>query len=335
VTTVEAIGTEANEVAREQVSQLRRWWNRLKAVPTPALFAISAVIATLVLWRKGSLDDIGPALQTLPPGRVVAILAVYAMSILVLAIRWHVLANMAGGTPEWFSSAEVFLTSVIVNYAAPIGLAVPTRAALTVRDLGLSPLASSAVVGWELVLDLVALSILSVGWLAMGGLSRLNVLSTDPRIFATFVIIVVLATCCLGIAYRVSPSVRRLTRSVKPMIQLPADRPGLMFVAIGLTLVFWAAQTGVMTALLSGFGTTPSLSLLLGVMGLPILIGMLSPIPGGAGIRETLMAAAAGLQGVATAPVLLAAIVYRLALFVVTPVVWGGLRLARTLATSR
>jgi uncharacterized membrane protein YbhN (UPF0104 family) len=70
-------------------------------------------------------------------------------------------------------------------------------------------------------------------------------------------------------------------------------------------------------------------------MGLPILIGMLSPIPGGAGIRESLMATAAGLQGVATAPVLLAAIAYRLALFVVTPVVWGGLRLARTIASSR
>jgi hypothetical protein len=33
--------------------------------------------------------------------------------------------------------------------------------------------------------------------------------------------------------------------------------------------------------------------------------------------------------------VLLAAIAYRLALFVVTPVVWGGLRLARALTTGR
>ena len=91
------------------------------------------------------------------PARVVAILLVYAASILLLGIRWHALVRMAGGAPHWTSSAEVFLTSVIVNYAAPIGLAVPTRAALTVRDLELSPSQSGAVVGWEAALDVVAL----------------------------------------------------------------------------------------------------------------------------------------------------------------------------------
>jgi uncharacterized membrane protein YbhN (UPF0104 family) len=296
---------------------------------------MAAIIATIVLWRKGSLNDIGSALQTLPPGQVIAILAVYAMSILVLAIRWHVLASMAGGMPQWISSAEVFLTSVIVNYAAPIGLAVPTRAALTVRDLGLSPIASSAVVAWELVLDLAALSLLSAGWLAVGGLFRLGILVTEPRIVWALVVTIALAFGAGAVAYRVSPTVRRAARSVMQMIKLPAERPGLMIVAAGLTVIFWVVQTGVMAALLSGFGVTPSLSLLLGVMGLPILIGMLSPIPGGAGVRETLMATAAGLQGVATAPVLLAAIAYRLALFVVTPIVWGGLRIARTLPSGR
>jgi uncharacterized membrane protein YbhN (UPF0104 family) len=87
-------------------------------------------------------------------------------------------------------------------------------------------------------------------------------------------------------------------------------------------------QLGVMAALLSVFGAPPSPSLLLGVMGLPVLIGMVSPIPGGAGVREALMAAAARLEGVPVGPVVLAAVAYRLALFVVTPVVWGGVRLA-------
>lgn len=331
MTTAESIGAEPAEVAERP----RRWWHWFRTVPTPALFVLTAVVATAVLWRKGSLDDVGPALQTLPPQRVVVILAVYAMSILVLAIRWHVLATMAGGTPDWFSSSEVFLTSVIINYAAPIGLAVPTRAALTVRDLGLSPIASGAVVAWELVLDLVILAILSATWLALGGLSRIGVLATEPRIVLAIAVVLVLALFVVGVAYRVSPTVRRLFDTAKRMLTLPADRPGLMVIATGLTIIFWTAQTGVMAALMSGFGVAPSLSLLLGVMGLPILIGMLSPIPGGAGIRETLMATAAGLQGVATAPILLAAIAYRLALFAVTPIVWGGLRLARTFVRAR
>ena len=53
--------------------------------PRPSLSS-RALVATLVLWRKGSLNDIGPTLRTLPPERVIVILAVYATSILVLAV---------------------------------------------------------------------------------------------------------------------------------------------------------------------------------------------------------------------------------------------------------
>jgi uncharacterized membrane protein YbhN (UPF0104 family) len=334
VTTVDSIETEP-VTARPRPAVGTRWWRRLRMVPTPALFVLVAAVATIILWRKGALEDVGPALRTLPPQRVIVILVVYALSILALAIRWHVLARMAGGTPEWTSSAEVFLTSVIVNYAAPIGLAVPTRAALTVRDLRLSPLASSAVVGWELVLDCVALTTISAGWLALGGVTRLGVLSAGPKVVVILAAIVLAIVLTAAVASRVSPTVRRLAGSAIQMVQLPMRRPGKMIVAICLTAIFWSVQSGVMAALIGSFGVTPSPGLLLCVMGLPILIGMLSPVPGGAGVRESLMATAAGLQGVATAPILLAAIVYRLALFAVTPAVWCGLRLARALSRGR
>jgi uncharacterized membrane protein YbhN (UPF0104 family) len=62
---------------------------------------------------------------------------------------------------------------------------------------------------------------------------------------------------------------------------------------------------------------------------------MLSPVPGGAGVREALMAAAARLGGAAAGPVVLAAVAYRLALFVVTPLVWGVVRLAQMGANRR
>jgi uncharacterized membrane protein YbhN (UPF0104 family) len=90
-----------------------------------------------------------------------------------------------------------------------------------------------------------------------------------------------------------------------------------------------------MAAILDMVGAALSPMLLLGTMGLPMLIGMLSPVPGGAGVREALMAAVARLEGVPAAPVVLAAITYRLALFVVTPLVWGAVRLARQMANRR
>jgi uncharacterized membrane protein YbhN (UPF0104 family) len=114
------------------------------------------------------------------------------------------------------------------------------------------------------------------------------------------------------------------------MVSSPANHPLLALLALGLTAGFWLIQIGVMAAILDVFGVAFSPSILLGIMGLPMLIGMLSPVPGGAGVREALMAAAARLEGVPTGPVVLAAVAYRLALFVVTPLVWVVIRLAST-----
>jgi len=73
-------------------------------------------------------------------------------------------------------------------------------------------------------------------------------------------------------------------------------------------------------------GSSPSLSLILGLTTLPILIGMLSPVPGGAGVREALMIAVASVHGASEANVLLAGVTYRIALFAAIPALYGIIR---------
>ena len=307
----------------------RRWYSPLLAVPTPVIFSLAAAIATLVLWRQGGLAEIVVSVRDVHPGRIVGILLVYAASILLLGIRWHTLVRMAGGAPQWTSSAEVFLTSVIVNYAAPIGLAVPTRAALTVRDLKLSPGQSGAVVGWEAALDVLALAIISAIWLVLGGSELVQTISVEGWVIALLAVVVALGAVAIGGASR-SPVIRsRIAPFASRMLSSPVEHPILALLAVALTGGFWGIQLAIMAALLLLFGVDVSPSLLLGIMGVPVLIGMLSPVPGGAGVREALMAAAARLGGAAAAPIVLAAIAYRLALFLVTPLVWGAVRLVR------
>jgi glycosyltransferase 2 family protein len=307
----------------------RRWFSPILAVPTPVIFAVAAAVATFLMWRQGGLTDIIVSVRNVHPGRILAILLVYAASLLLLGIRWHALVRMAGGVPHWSSSAEVFLTSVIVNYAAPIGLAVPTRAALTVRDLEMSPGQSGAVVGWEAALDVIALTAISAAWLLLGGSNLIQTMSVDGRVLAIVVLVVALGAIALS-AVGGSTAIRsRIAPFAGRMLSSPAEHPMLALLAIALTGAFWAIQSGIMAALLQLFGVAISLSLLLGIMGIPVLVGMLSPVPGGAGVREALMAAAARLVGIAAGPVVLAAVAYRLALFLVTPLVWGLVRLAR------
>jgi uncharacterized membrane protein YbhN (UPF0104 family) len=308
----------------------RRWYRPLLAVPTPVIFAVAATLATLVLWRQGGLTEVVASVRGVHPGYIVGMLLVYAVSILLLGIRWHALVRMAGGAPDWTSSTEVFLTSVSVNYAAPIGLAVPTRAALTVRDLALSPGQSGAVVGWEAMLDIGALAVISAAWLVLGGSDLVQTMRVDSRVVALLVVAVVLGVVALSTASRSTAIRSRVAPFLGLLRSSPAEHPILALLAVALTGGFWAIQLAVMAALLQVFGVAVSPSLLLGIMGVPVLVGMLSPLPGGAGVREALMAAAARLEGVAAGPVVLAAVAYRLALFLVTPLVWGVVRLARS-----
>jgi len=314
---------------------VRRWIRPVLAIPTPIIFVAAAVIAGLLLWRQGSLGDVGESLRDVSPLQTASVLITYAASILVLGVRWHVLTRMAGGAPTWTSSAEVFMTSVIVNYAAPIGLAVPTRAALTVRDLGLSPVQSGTVVGWELALDIIALMAISTLWLGLGGMALLRSISVDFGFVVVGAILLALAAGGVFLLSRVTAIRSRLISILRPMYQDPLRQPASALLAVALTALFWSLQTGVMAALLGAFGIAPTLSLVAGLMGLPVLIGMLSPIPGGAGVREALMAAMARLEGSPAAPVILAAVTYRMALFIVTPIVWGALRLARARLKGR
>jgi glycosyltransferase 2 family protein len=313
----------------------RRWFSPILAVPTPVIFAVAAALATILLWRQGRLTEIVESVRDVHPGWIVAILLVYAASILLLGIRWHTLVRMAGGASHWSSSAEVFLTSVIVNYAAPIGLAVPTRAALTVRDLQLSPGQSGAVVGWEAALDVLALTVISAAWLLLGGSDLVRTMSVDGRVLPILVVVVVLGAVATTAVSRSAAIRSRVAPFAGRMLSSPAEHPMLALLALALTGGFWAIQTGIMAALLQLFGVAVSISLLFGIMGVPVLIGMLSPVPGGAGVREALMAAAARLAGTPAAPVVLAAVAYRLALFLVTPLVWGVVRLVRARANRR
>jgi uncharacterized protein (TIRG00374 family) len=175
----------------------------------------------------------------------------------------------------------------------------------------------------------MALTVISAAWLLHGGSDLVQSMHVDGRVLAILVVFVALGAIALSVMSRSTAIRERIAPFAGRMLSSPTDHPMLALLALALTGAFWAVQTGIMAALLQLFGVAVSLSLVLGIMGVPVLVGMLSPVPGGAGVREALMVAAAGLAGIPAGPVVLAAVAYRLALFLVTPLVWGVVRLAR------
>ncbi|MDQ3513087.1 MAG: flippase-like domain-containing protein [Chloroflexota bacterium] len=292
------------------------------------LFVAAALVGLVVLWRQGALGDVGSAVRSADPFLVVAGFLLYLLGLALLSSRWHLLVILTHGRSDPARAAEAFLTSVVINYAAPIGLAVPARAALTKRALGLSVAETGAVAFWEIVADVLVLGAIAAVWLLLV-LGRASVVvdavgPAGPWVAGAMVGSgVVAATVALG----VGPVRRRVAKVAGGAWGYPRRRPGLAGVILAVTAAYWVAQAITLAIFLVAFGVGVSPVLLTGLTGLPVLAGMLSPVPGGAGVREALMVAVARVHGADEAAVLVAALAYRVALFAAIPVLYGLVRL--------
>jgi uncharacterized protein (TIRG00374 family) len=290
------------------------------------IFAFSILLAILLLWWEGSIDDVGPAIRRADRTAVILGLLLYLAGLALLCVRWHILVRMIKGISHAPRAAEAFLTSVVINYAAPVSLAIPSRAALTKRALGLTATETGAVALWEVACDLIVLSIASVIWFFVAGSDASEISDASNGLILLGLVFLAGIVLVVGGAFfvaRTRPRLwEKLLHTIRQTLIYPTKRPGEALFALGVTTVYWIGQGAVFWILLDAIGQKPSGAMVLGLMSLPVLIGMISPVPGGAGVREALMLAIARIHDADGATVLLTAVTYRIALFASIPILY-------------
>lgn len=304
----------------------KRALRRIGRTPTPVIFAICIILAGALLWWQGSIREIVHAIGDADVRWLLVAAPIYVASVGLLCIRWHLLVRMAQGWSDLPRASEAFLTSVVINYAAPVGLAVPSRAALTKRALGLDPGATGSIALWEIGADVLILGAGSVLWLGLAEGSTAAVgreLSNSASQYAKwgavgFGLVALLLIWIL----RTPAQRRRFVRLAHRILVSPKQRPAEAALSLAVTLVYWIVQGIVLAILVHAMHVESSFVFVLGLTSVPILVGMLSPIPGGAVVREALMYVVARLAGVATGPVVAAAVIYRIALFGAIPILY-------------
>lgn len=303
---------------------------RLAAIPTPLVFGVSIVLALVLLWWQGALREVVHAIADADLRLLALAAPVYVASLWLLCFRWHVLVRMAQGHSDLPRAAEAFLTSVVINYAAPIGLAVPSRAALTKRALGLDARATGTIAIWEIGVDVLVLGTGTMLWfgLAEGSLGEVRAeLARSAMLYAIAAIAIVVLVLAASLWFMRTASKRqRILSSLGGIIMAPKERPAEALVALAVTTIYWVVQAIVLGMLVQALGVPTSFEFILGLTSLPILVGMLSPIPGGAVVREALMYVVARLAGAPGEEVVAAALIYRLALFAAIPILYLGTR---------
>lgn len=321
--------TSAQEAPGERAGK-RSIGSRLSKIPTPFIFIFSIGLALLFLWRQGSLGDVADAARDADKRLLVAAGVIYLFTLALLALRWHLLIKAVHGTSNLMRASEAFLTSIVINYAVPVGMAVPSRAALTKRALGLSAAETGSVALWEIGAEFLVLGMFSLAWIFVSGGDGLDALN-DTISPLLLLLIIVAGVAAAGFALlmlrKFKPSLwARLRFEGDRFIRLPFEHPRAAANVFGITLLFWLLQYAVFWCLLDAVDVKTSFGLTLGIMSVPIMIGMFSPIPGGAGIREALMVAMAHIYDVDSTNVVLAALIYRVILFIAIPILYAGVR---------
>jgi uncharacterized protein (TIRG00374 family) len=327
VTTSRDTANPADDTRYGRAGELLRLFS---AIPTPLIFVFSIAIAILLLLWEGSLDDVWPTLRRSDASTIVAGLVLYLVGLALLCLRWHLLVRMIKGVSHAPRAAEAFLTSVVINYAAPVSLAVPSRVALTKRALGLSASETGAVALWEIATDVLVLGVASVLWFAIGGRDADIVPEASSGlllVIGAFVGVAIAGVACVVAIARFRPRLwETVLATLRTTLTYPSKRPNDAILAVATSVIYWIGQGAVFWLLLDAIGQEPGVALVLGLMSLPVLVGMLSPVPGGAGVREALMLAVAKVHGADGATVLLAAVTYRIALFGSIPILYGLVR---------
>lgn len=318
--------TPAISASTRPASGWRRALGPLLRIPTPAIFIGSLLLAIAVLWLGGAFDDLADAFRDADYRLLAAAAPVYVASLWILCFRWHYLVRMAHGSSHLARAAEAFLTSVVINYAAPIGLAVPSRAALTKRALGLNATETGIIALWEIAADVLVLAVGSVIWLLIADGATAKVAArlhlTSGRTWLAAIVLIILGVIALLVVRRFTRLWVKVTGIMHRLLLAPRDRPREAAVVLLVSLVYWIMQGVVIAMLVAALDVSVSFRLVLGLTTIPILIGMVSPVPGGAAIREGLMYVVAEISSAPSGRVLIAAFIYRLALFGAIPILY-------------
>lgn len=305
------------------------WKRRLRfitGIPTPVIFLGSITIAIIVLWWQGEMQRLIDNVSNASPLLMAITIPFYVSTVWLICYRWHVLVRMAQGSSNLPRAAEAFLTSVVINYAAPVGLAVPSRAALTKRALGLDARSTGTIALWEILTDVIVLGTGSIIWLllsrnALGPVGDELAASGPQYALAALVACALLGMLAL-IFLRDQVRRQRVLSASRRIILAPRERPREAALALGMALLYWISQGIVLALLIEAMGVSTSIGLVLGITSLPLLVGMLSPIPGGAVVREAMMFIVARMSDVPGSPIIAAAVIYRLALFIAVPILY-------------
>ncbi len=251
---------------------------------------------------------------------------------LVHARRWQIMLRSLGHDLTLESAVDLTITSTMVNYAAPGYLWSPAKGLLARQMYGIGLGRSVPTLAVEQVLDALALLLGTIAGLILAGSTITGSIFDRVQAPSAFIVLISLfltalvALAGLYLLRRVGP--RFLATVVEAGRLLARDR-SLRLPVFGFTFARWVLDTLAIWLAAKAVGVSLGPAALILMSNLPLLVGLISPMPGGIGFREGAMAGVAGVLLLPVSAILAAAILHRAVLLLALPLVLAALRIRR------
>ncbi len=298
----------------------------------PLIVWISVALGVLALVLTGEMGNMIDAFSGADWWLAGPLLAVGCALPIVHARRWQIMLRSLDHELSLESALDLTITSTMINYAAPGYLWSPAKGLLARQMYGIGLGRSVPTLAVEQVVDALALLIGTVAGLILAGpvisreiFDRLDAPSVGVLAVAVLSVFIV-AAGSLFVVWRFG---RRFAVNLMEAARLLARDRSLRVPVIGFTAARWVLDTLAIWLAAKALGVSLGLSALILISNLPLLIGLISPMPGGIGFREGAMAGVAGVLALPVAAILAAAILHRAALLVALPIVLAAIRLRR------
>ncbi len=296
----------------------------------PIAVTIGIIGAIAALFLTGLAQDAWEVLidAKIPPLILVLLLGVTLP--IVHALRWRIVIRALDEDVSPIQAADITVSSALLNYSSPGFVGASAKAVLAKKSSNVAYQHAAVSIGFEHSLDLLILVIGSlVAVLLLGPATFFVNFSLDGKIGA-IVIGVALTALIIAIAVfvilktRLRQTVGRLLRSIE-QIGRKAEWPKV----ITLTILYWLIQVAIVALLFWALSIPVGLGDILAVATIPVLAGMLVPIPGGLGIREAVTVALTAATVASAADLLSLAILQRVLLMAALPLALVAIRGAR------
>ncbi|CAN5696904.1 hypothetical protein BH23CHL2_BH23CHL2_02030 [soil metagenome] len=302
---------------------------RFRRNPVPFFFWGGLVAATAALWLTGVLGDAWDGLREAKPLPLALVLLVGMALPLVHAWRWQVVMRSLDVSLGIGEASEISVSSALINYASPGFVGASAKAVLANQTRSVPYRSSALSIGFEHALDLglmvitATIAILIIGPSAFrDAASPIESLASVAvvAIALAVVVVVLLVAWRLGLARQV----RNLLFSARQLgVRVNRTAVG------GLTLLYFLLQVASVGLMFWALGIELVVIDVMAIATVPVLAGMLAPVPGGIGIREAVTVALSAIIGATAATLVTLAIVQRVLLVAALPLALALVRLVR------